>query len=132
MNERVPQGPFETGRPAQKAERRGSSNGRLPEVVSAVEAAALIGCSERSFHEIRNRDGFPAPVRLFGPLRPRWRVADLRTWVEALPSLERQPTPAYLVEGKRRKRAEHKTPDDGVALGSAKPSIAPRNWRNAP
>jgi predicted DNA-binding transcriptional regulator AlpA len=80
-------------------------NERFPEVVAAAEAAALIGCSERSFHELRRREGFPAPVRLFGPLRPRWRVSDLRAWVESLPALDPQPMPTHLIEGKRRKRA---------------------------
>ncbi|MBY0437379.1 MAG: hypothetical protein K2W80_04235 [Burkholderiales bacterium] len=87
----------------------------LPLSVPAAEAAELVGVSERSFHDLRRRDGFPAPIKLFGPLRPRWRVADLRAWVESLPELELQPTPLQLIEGKRRKRATRQAPDGGDA-----------------
>jgi predicted DNA-binding transcriptional regulator AlpA len=80
----------------------------LPLSVAAAEAAELVGVSERSFHELRRREGFPAPIRLFGPLRPRWRVADLRAWVESLPELDSQPMPAQLLAGKQRKRAARK------------------------
>jgi predicted DNA-binding transcriptional regulator AlpA len=105
MKEGIPQHPAPKDQPKQKAKRRARMGDRLPEVVAAAEAAALIGCSERSFHEIRQREGFPAPIKLFGPLRPRWRVADLRAWIESLPALDPQPMPTYLIEGKRRKRA---------------------------
>jgi predicted DNA-binding transcriptional regulator AlpA len=80
-------------------------NEPVPTVVDTVFAAALLGVSERSFAELRKRPGFPAPVALFGPLRPRWRVADILAWVDALPALDPQPMPAHLIEGKRRKRA---------------------------
>ena len=82
----------------------------LPLSVPAAEAAELIGVSERSFHDLRRREGFPAPIRLFGPLRPRWRVADLCAWVESLPELEPQPMPTQLIEGKRLKRAGRNAP----------------------
>ena len=87
----------------------------LPLSVTAAEAASLLGVSERSFHEFRKRKGFPPAVLLFGPLRPRWRVSDLWQYVESLPTLDPQPMPMQLIEGKRRKRVARNAADRGEA-----------------
>jgi len=78
----------------------------MPEqlITDAIGAARLIGCSERTFHDLRKRADFPKPLKLF-PTRPRWRIADVRSWVDAMPTDDGTlPEPPQLPAGKRAKR----------------------------
>jgi predicted DNA-binding transcriptional regulator AlpA len=80
-------------------------SGPRAHVVDAVRGAQLLGVSERSFHELRRRPEFPAPIALFGTRTRRWRVADLLEWLANVPSAATQPSPPQLLAGKARKRA---------------------------
>jgi predicted DNA-binding transcriptional regulator AlpA len=72
-----------------------------PLLLSATEAATLLGMSERQFHKLRPR--LPAPIVL-GPRQVRWRRADLSAWVLALAAAEApRPEPSQLRAGKARK-----------------------------
>jgi predicted DNA-binding transcriptional regulator AlpA len=57
----------------------------LPLLLSAKQAASLIGFGERMFHALRKRDGFPQPIVL-GPRAVRWRREEIQRWVDALPA----------------------------------------------
>jgi predicted DNA-binding transcriptional regulator AlpA len=69
-------------------------------MVSAVHAAEMFGVSERKFHELRHRTGFPAPVDL-GPRCKRWRVAELEQYMAALPATCPAPAPEHLMRGRQ-------------------------------
>lgn len=75
-------------------------------VDDADSAATALGVSLRTFAELRKRPGFPAPIALLGPLRPRWRRADLVAYVENLPTIETQPEPASLRKGRAARKAK--------------------------
>lgn len=66
-------------------------------LLSAVESANFLGVSERLFHDIRHRPGFPRPVQL-SPRCVRWRLDELQEWIRALPRHNAQPEPAQLRE----------------------------------
>lgn len=57
-------------------------------IVDALQGAARLGVSERSYHELRKRPDFPRPVDIFGSARPRWRTKDLDEWVANLATIE--------------------------------------------
>jgi hypothetical protein len=89
------------------------SHSPSPEPVRLVDdtdsAADLLGVSPRTFAELRKRSGFPKPVALLGPLRPRWRRADLVAYVEGLPTLDEPAAePAPLRSARRAKVAQVK------------------------
>lgn len=71
-----------------------------PTLLSVVHAAAFLGISERTFHNLRRRPGFPAPVSL-GKRALRWRRSDLDEYVRTLESVPPSPPPAHLVARKR-------------------------------
>jgi predicted DNA-binding transcriptional regulator AlpA len=72
-----------------------------PLTMDAVLGASLFGVSERTFQYIRKRADFPRPVALLSPRRPRWRTADLKAWLAALPTLESDAEePARLAEAR--------------------------------
>ena len=72
-------------------------------LLSAVEAAALLGMSVRLFHQTRPR--LPQPVTL-GKRHVRWRRADLISWVASLePSDAAHAEPPQLARGKAAKKA---------------------------
>jgi predicted DNA-binding transcriptional regulator AlpA len=49
-------------------------------------AALFLGFSRARFYELRETDGFPAPVQLPGPnADPMYRREDLEAWVRGLP-----------------------------------------------
>jgi predicted DNA-binding transcriptional regulator AlpA len=74
-----------------------------PLLLTAVQAAALLGMSVRRFHQLRSQ--LPAPV-VFGPRHVRWRRADLIAWVAGLVVDQGdRPEPPQLRAGKSRKRA---------------------------
>jgi predicted DNA-binding transcriptional regulator AlpA len=50
-------------------------------LVPAPEAAAVCGVSTATWHRLRAAGKTPSPVRLGGSVR--WRLAELRGWVEA-------------------------------------------------
>ena len=50
-------------------------------LVTAPEAAELLGVSRAHLYRMQRAGRFPAPVRLGGSVR--WRVDELREWVEA-------------------------------------------------
>jgi predicted DNA-binding transcriptional regulator AlpA len=74
-------------------------------LVDAADAAALLGRSERTFHELRKQAGFPGPVGGLGKRMVRWRLADLEAWVASLPPLAATAEPPQLRAGKARKPA---------------------------
>lgn len=53
-----------------------------PLMVPAEDAAALIGVSPATWHRMVAAGKTPAPVKLSAGC-VRWRVADLRTWIDA-------------------------------------------------
>lgn len=53
-----------------------------PLLVSARQAAALLGVSLRTLRAMDSAGKIPAPVRL-SPGCVRWRVVELRAWTEA-------------------------------------------------
>jgi predicted DNA-binding transcriptional regulator AlpA len=70
-------------------------------LLTAAQAADLLGMSERQFHKLR--PGLPAPVVL-GPRHVRWRRSDLSAWVLGLtPTEGLRPEPTQLRAGKLRK-----------------------------
>jgi hypothetical protein len=74
-------------------------------VFDAKQAAAFIGVSDRTFHAMRPR--LPRAIALLGPLRPRWRRADLEAWVAGLPTIdEPAPEPAPMRKGREKRNAE--------------------------
>lgn len=52
-------------------------------LLSAVEAANIIGVSERKYHALRKNPDFPKPTVL-GPRCLRWHVEDIQNWVRNL------------------------------------------------
>lgn len=72
-----------------------------PLLLTATEAARLLGMSVRQFHKLRPQ--LPAPVVL-GPRHVRWRRADMCDWVAALDAeSSARPEPTQLRAGKVRK-----------------------------
>jgi predicted DNA-binding transcriptional regulator AlpA len=57
----------------------------LPLLLSARQAASLIGFGERMFHQLRKREGFPNPIVL-GPRAVRWRREEIEKWIGNLPA----------------------------------------------
>ncbi len=76
-----------------------------PLLLKAAEAARLCNVSERTFHDLRHREGFPRPVTL-GERAVRWRTRDIEAWVASIAASELRPEPAQLVAGKRAARGE--------------------------
>lgn len=68
---------------------------RIRLLVSAAEAADILGVSERKFHELRHDPKFPAAVNL-GPRCNRWRVAELQSYVDSLEPVPLVSEPAHL------------------------------------
>jgi predicted DNA-binding transcriptional regulator AlpA len=60
-----------------------------PLLISASQAARIIGISERTLHNFRKRDDFPKPIVL-GPRTVRWRHQEIEVWIASLPA-ETQP-----------------------------------------
>lgn len=79
-----------------------------PLLVTAPQAAALLGISERRFHTLRQRPDFAAAVgeiRL-GARSVRFRVADIDRWAQSVAGSARPPEPAHLAAGRERRRAK--------------------------
>lgn len=53
-----------------------------PLMVSAADAAALIGVSPATWHRMVSAGKTPAPVKLSAGC-VRWRVSDLESWIKA-------------------------------------------------
>lgn len=70
-------------------------------LLSATEAASLLGMSLRKFHQTRPE--LPAPV-VIGPRHVRWRRADLDRWVSDLATVSIRIEPAQLTAGKLKRR----------------------------
>lgn len=86
-------------------------------LVDAIEGAALLKVSERTFHTLRRSETFPRPVEGLGPRTVRWRRADLEAWVSGLPSTEAaRSEPQQLARGKAAKRGPAWSP---LARGGA-------------
>lgn len=64
-------------------------------LVSAVEAASLLGLSERAFHKKRHESGFPAAVALSARCK-RFRVSDLEDYVAHLKEAKPEGEPHQL------------------------------------
>ena len=67
----------------------------LPVLLSAPQAAQLLGISERRFHELRRDPKFPAAV-LLGPRCVRWHRAELIEFAQRLPRVSLLGEPAHL------------------------------------
>lgn len=76
-----------------------------PLLLKAADAARLCNVSERTFHDLRHREGFPQPVTL-GERAVRWRTRDIEAWVARMPSASDRSEPLQLLAGKRRARGE--------------------------
>jgi predicted DNA-binding transcriptional regulator AlpA len=63
--------------------------------VSAPQGAQLLGISERRFHELRHKAGFPLAV-LLGPRCVRWHRAELIEFAQRLPRVALLPEPQQL------------------------------------
>lgn len=85
--------------PAQ-VRRRSTAHGVTPRLLGAPGAAALMGISERRFHQLRGEGWLPEPIVL-GPRALRWSLDEL---LEAIatraPRGSAGPEPALLVAGK--------------------------------
>lgn len=53
-----------------------------PLMVSADDAAALIGVSPATWHRMTSAGKTPAPIKLSAGC-VRWRVSDLQCWIDA-------------------------------------------------
>lgn len=71
-------------------------------LLDAKEGAALLGIGERTFHNLRKRNGFPLPVSgLLTSRVVRWRRSDLEAFVAALPTARANlEEPAQLQRGR--------------------------------
>jgi predicted DNA-binding transcriptional regulator AlpA len=70
------------------------------ELLTASEAGAVFGVSERTFHGLRHRGVVPAPIVL-GPRLLRWSRAELEAAVAKLPRAAAPAAePAQLLRGK--------------------------------
>ena len=52
-----------------------------PILISAREAAALLGIGRRTFYRLHSSGRVPLPVRLGGVVR--WRLEELQRWTQA-------------------------------------------------
>jgi predicted DNA-binding transcriptional regulator AlpA len=66
-----------------------------PVLLSAPQAAQLLGVSERKFHELRREPGFPSAV-LLGARCVRWHVHELAVYATSLPRVTLLPEPKQL------------------------------------
>jgi excisionase family DNA binding protein len=58
------------------------------ELLTAIDAAALLGVSRAHFYRMHNAGRIPLPIRLGGAVR--WRVDELRAWIDAgMPNRQR-------------------------------------------
>jgi predicted DNA-binding transcriptional regulator AlpA len=67
----------------------------LPVLLPALQAAQLLGISERRFHELRREPGFPAAV-LLGARCVRWHRDELAEYAKSLPRVTVLPEPKHL------------------------------------
>jgi predicted DNA-binding transcriptional regulator AlpA len=67
----------------------------LSVLLSAPEAARLLGISERRFHELRREPGFPQAV-LLGARCVRWHRQELAEYARSLPRISLLPEPLHL------------------------------------
>jgi predicted DNA-binding transcriptional regulator AlpA len=67
----------------------------LPVLLSAPQAAQLLGISERRFHELRREAGFPQAVVL-GLRCVRWHRTELVEYARSLPRVSLLPEPLHL------------------------------------
>lgn len=58
------------------------------EALTLAEAAAVLGIGRDAFYEARDLPGFPRPVRVTAGCR-RYRVRDLRRWLQTRPEARR-------------------------------------------
>lgn len=72
-----------------------------PAALSAPQAAAYVGISERQFHLFRNLPSFPRP-RVIGN-RNKWLRTELDRFVEMLPLAEPRTEPHQLALSTKRK-----------------------------
>jgi predicted DNA-binding transcriptional regulator AlpA len=70
----------------------------MPALLSAVQAAAVLGVSERTFHTLRHQSWMPLPVVL-GPRIVRWVRHELEQAATNMPR-KQQPQPAQLLRGR--------------------------------
>jgi len=70
-------------------------------LLSAREAASLMGFSLRTIHHLRKREDFPKPIVL-GPRAVRWRRRDIEAWINGLtPNNANLPEPPQLARSRR-------------------------------
>ena len=67
----------------------------LPVLLSASQAAQLLGISERKYHELRHEPDFPAAV-LLGARFVRWHRDELTTYARSLRRVALLPEPMHL------------------------------------
>jgi predicted DNA-binding transcriptional regulator AlpA len=67
----------------------------LSVLLTAPEAARLLGISERRFHELRREPSFPAAV-LLGARCVRWHRDELAAYAKSLPRVTLLPEPQHL------------------------------------
>lgn len=77
-----------------------------PLLVTALQAAQLLGLSERGFHKLRTRDDFrqTVPEVRLGARSVRWRTADLDAFARSIATTEREPEPAQLAASRARRK----------------------------
>lgn len=76
-----------------------AGGGVSPAFVTARQAAALLGISERSLHALRAKGLVPLPLDL-GPRSQRWITSELIEHVKANAPRGMQAEPAHLRRGK--------------------------------
>jgi predicted DNA-binding transcriptional regulator AlpA len=76
-----------------------------PLLVSAHQAARIIGISERTLHNFRKREDFPKPIVL-GPRTVRWRRQEIEAWIASLPAnTETRTEPERLCSSRHARKA---------------------------
>ena len=100
------QGPRQPAQPAAPAAQSASpSPTSAPALLTAAQAARVLGVGERTFHSLRHEPWMPKAISL-GPRLTRWSRAELEAAYQRAPRQEVIPEPpATLAEG-RRKRIE--------------------------
>lgn len=73
-------------------------------LLSAKEAAAFLGVSERRFHELRSESWMPAPIGLSQRFL-RWSRCELEAAVANMPRAKKRNEPAQLARARAEKSA---------------------------
>jgi predicted DNA-binding transcriptional regulator AlpA len=124
--------PSKASTPTTPTARRGAETVRQPVpclLLTDDEAAATLGIGMTTFHELRKRPWFPAPIQL-GPRLVRWSLAEIEDAIAQMPRQREPSEPAQLLRGKINRlkgAAEHQGSEAGAAAFPPPPNRP--GWR---